>query len=178
MGDIFNEYLVKRRNGPKQLLYKGLIGLAAIAVMALALYFLGIFALLVIVGVGVGLYFAYKEFDVEYEYCLTNDELDIDRIVSRERRKNVLNVNVRTVEILAPVESEHSAKMKNRSIRRTLDYSSGVNDSRRWFAIYDDPKAGKTLLIFDPPKKMRDGIRTFIPRFVMEPKAPAAEEEK
>ena len=170
MGDIFNEYLVRRKNGPKQLLYKGLIGLAAIAVMALALYFLGIFALLVIVAVGAGIFFAYKEFDVEFEYCLTNDELDIDRIVSRERRKNVLNVNVKTIEILAPVASEHSAKMKNKSIRRTLDYSSGINDSRRWFAIFDDPKAGKTLLIFDPPRKMRDGIRTYIPRFVMEPK--------
>ena len=48
MGDIFNEYLVRRKNGPKQLLYKGLIGVAAIGIMAVALYFLGVFALLVI----------------------------------------------------------------------------------------------------------------------------------
>ena len=176
MGDIFNEYLVKRKNGPKQLLYKGLIGLAAIAIMALALYFLGVFALLVIAGVGAGLFFAYKEFDVEYEYVLTNDELDIDRIVSRERRKNVLNVNVKTIEILAPANGEHSQKMKNKSIRRSFDYSSGINDDRKWFAIYEDPKEGKTLVLFDPPRKMRDGIRSYIPRNVMEPRA--AKEEK
>ena len=176
MGDIFNEYLVKRKNGPKQLLYKGLIGVAAIGLMALALYFLGVFALLVIVGVGVGIFFAYKEFDVEYEYAVTNDELDIDKITSRERRKNILTVNIKTIEILAPANGEHSAKMKNKSIRRTLDCSSGINDSRRWFAIFDDPKAGKTLLIFDPPKKMRNAIRTFIPRSVMEPKVSESEE--
>ena len=176
MGDIFNEYLVKRKNGPKQLLYKGLLGVAAIGIMAVALYFLGAFALLIIAGVGAGIFFAYKEFDVEYEYAVTNDELDIDKIISRERRKSIVSINIKTIEILAPATGEHAAKMKNKSIRRTLDCSSGINDSRRWFAIFDDPKEGKTLLLFDPPKKMRDAVRTFIPRSVMEPKAPANEE--
>ncbi len=176
MGDIFNEYLVRRKNGPKQLLYKALLGLAAIAIMAVAIFFLGMFAIIVIFGVAVGIYFAYKEFEVEYEYVLTNDELDIDKITSRERRKNVLNLNVKTVEILAPANGEHAAKMKQKTIRRTFDYTSGINDDRRWFLIYDDPKAGKTLLLFDPPRKMRDGIRSFVPRAVMEPRKASDEE--
>ncbi|MGN1450957.1 MAG: hypothetical protein ACI4XQ_02565, partial [Eubacteriales bacterium] len=75
MSDIFNEYLVKRKNGPKQFLYKALIALAAIAVMAAALYFVGVFSLIIICAVGVGVFFAYKEFEVEYEYILTNNEL-------------------------------------------------------------------------------------------------------
>lgn len=175
MSDIFNEYLVKRKNGPKQFFYKALIALAAIAVMAAALYFVGVFSLIIICAVGVGVFFAYKEFEVEYEYILTNNELDIDRITSRERRRNVLNADVKKFEILAPVKSEHASRLRDRNIRRTLDFSSGRSDDLKWFAIYDNGKGEKTLLYFEPPRKMRDGIRTFVPRAVMEPKNTSGE---
>ena len=59
--------------------------------MAAAIYFhLGAFILIIVLAVGVGVFFAYKEFDVEYEYCLTNNDLDIDKIVAAyEKREDV-----------------------------------------------------------------------------------------
>ncbi|MBQ5972824.1 MAG: hypothetical protein IJL69_01375 [Oscillospiraceae bacterium] len=170
VGDVFNEYLVKRKNGPKQLLYKALIGLAAIAIMAAAIYFhLGAFILIIVLAVGVGVFFAYKEFDVEYEYCLTNNDLDIDKIVARERRRNVFSLDVKRIELLAPMTEEHADRWKAPTIRARYDFSSGRKGAVPWFALFDG-EGGKQLLIFEPPKKMRDGIRTFVPRAVIEPR--------
>ena len=162
MGDIFNEYLIKKLPSSSDYLKKAGIGVAAIIIMALGFMYAGMMVFLIIIGVGIGVFLLYKEFDIEFEYILTNDELDVDKIIARERRKHLLTVKVTGFEILAPVKDEYKREYEQSSITKRIDVSSSPKSPNRRFAIYKD-EGDVVLLIFEPPKRMIDGIKTFIP---------------
>lgn len=162
MGDIFNEYLIKKLPTSSDYLKKAGIGVIAIIIMALGLMYTGPMVFLIIVAVGFGVFYVYKEFDIEYEYILTNDELDIDKIISRERRKHLLTVKITDFEILAPFTDEYKREYEQSSITKRIDVSSSPKSPKRKFAIYTDGDE-RVLLIFEPPQKMVDGIKVFIP---------------
>lgn len=54
---------------------------------------------------------------VEYEYIVTNGEMDIDKIIAKRRRKRLITVNARTFERFGPFkESDHAGETySNRS---------------------------------------------------------------
>ena len=164
MHDIFNEYLIKKLLSFSDYLKKIGIAVLGIIIMALGIVYAGALSVLIIAGVGVGVYFVYKEFDLEFEYILTNNELDVDKVISRERRKHMLTVKVTDFEILAPFRGNYLEPYRN-TLERTIDVSSHKKSPNRWFAVWKNE--GKlTMLIFEPPQKMRDGIAAFIPRRV------------
>ena len=49
-------------------------------------------------------YRAYLMFNVEYEYIVTNGELDIDRIIARRGRKRMINIKTNAYELIAPYD--------------------------------------------------------------------------
>lgn len=66
------------------------------------------------------LYFYKKRFYTEYEYAVTNGELDIDIIQEQRKRSRALSLPVRDIELLAPVESERYRKMTGKRMVRRL----------------------------------------------------------
>ena len=104
---------------------------------------------------------------MEFEYILTNDELDVDKITARERRKQLLSVNVRSFEIFAPVRDEYKREFEDSTVAKRIDASSSPKSTKRWFAVFRDGEK-RTLLIFEPGKKMRASIRQLIPRVYRE----------
>ena len=102
MDEIFNEKMVKKLPDTREAVLKGVIAVVSIAAMTASIMYAGVMCILVILAVGVGYYFLNKQFEIEYEYILTNDELDVDKIIARERRKHLLSVDIRTFEIPAP----------------------------------------------------------------------------
>ncbi|MCI5811506.1 MAG: DUF6106 family protein [Clostridiales bacterium] len=167
MDEIFNEKMVKKLPDTREAVLKGVIAVVSIAAMTASIMYAGVMCILVILAVGVGYYFLNKQFEIEYEYILTNDELDVDKIIARERRKHLLSVDIRTFEILAPMKAEYKSEYENPSITNRIDASSSVKSDKRWFAVFRDGEK-KTLLIFEPGKKMREGMRHIIPRTIKE----------
>ena len=105
--------------------------------------------------------------NVEFEYSLTNSELDIDKIIHRRKRKRVVTVNARNIDILALVSSEQFAREANSAtISKKFDCSSGTNSSATCFVVFSDKDGQKTLLIFEPNEKMIDGFKRYSTRKV------------
>jgi hypothetical protein len=102
--------------------------------------------------------------EVEFEYSLTNGELDIDKIINKSKRKRLMTVDTRNFEILAPKTQKYNNEF-NKKCDTVLDVSSQKNPA--YFAIFNT-KNGKTKLIFEPTDKMLEAIRLYIPRKVME----------
>ena len=126
------------------------------------------FAVFVLVGACFGAWQLFIRQNVEFEYALTNGEMDIDKIIARRARKRLLSIDCRRFEILAPVVSEFSAEINERNIVRRLDFSSSSQSEGRWFAIFMDQDNQRTILFFEPDQRMLDAFRTFIPRKVQQ----------
>ena len=156
MADIFNEQIVKRQSTARDAAIRVCLVILLVLIGVFSFVFLNIFALMVIFGTGYGAFFLMSYLNVEYEYTFTSGELDIDIIYNRARRKRLLSVNLKQIEIMAHIDDpNHSGTFK--SAQEIRDYSSGTKgDNTYAFLAVIDGK--KTKVIIEPNDKM---LKTF-----------------
>lgn len=167
--DIFLEYIVSRKKGAKEILKIVGILIAMLVLLMLCTFLLltpisGI-VLLLIAGVIYGAYYLISAQNVEYEYIVTNGELDVDSIVNRRKRKRLITVHSKTFDIVAPVGDARYKNEENANFTRVIDASSRANNGMEYFAVFS--KDGQKIkLVFEPTERMLEAFKTFVPRNV------------
>lgn len=78
--------MVKRKGGKEIAIIIGVI-FAALLIAAVSVLFLGAFALLIIAGAGYGAWWLITSQNIEFEYSVTNGDIDIDQIVAQRKRR-------------------------------------------------------------------------------------------
>ncbi|MCI8622340.1 MAG: hypothetical protein HFG26_01600 [Provencibacterium sp.] len=167
MADTYMEYLVKKRSTPKDVLLKILIVIAAI-VVALALFILSpilgmfsMFGYLLAFGAFYGAYRLIAAMNLEYEYLLTNGDLDIDKIMNRNSRKRLVSVKCSSFEAFGKYKA---AEHQNKQYQTRFMACSSPEDPNVWYATFKHSKHGNTLLVFNASERMLEGIRPYIPK--------------
>ena len=110
------------------------------------------------------IYLAYRFItsrNVEFEYIVTNGELDIDKIISQRKRKRIFSASCKEFDIIARVKS-NSFSQSVQSIKNRIDASSSINSPDAYFATLNY-KGEKTLVIFEPDERMLNNFKLFIP---------------
>ena len=166
MNDTYVEVMVDRKTSP-------LLGVARIALYALAAvcfllafigsgaFFLGAIAFAIIA------YFVIPMFDLEYEYLYMDREISIDKIMSKEKRKHVYNVDLNKMEFMAPVTSHELDSYKARNLK-VYDYSSRKEDAKVYSIVYEAGAEGTVLVNIEPNGEMLRAIKNVFPRKVMD----------
>lgn len=164
MGDVFNEQLVKKKNTLKDNMLRVAIIIGALVIIAicLAIKFLVGFIFPITIAVILGAVWLIRRLNIEYEYVFTSGELDIDKILNRNKRKHFLTIDIKKVEIMAPIDSkEHERELSN--YEKIVDCSSGVKNKNTYAAmIVRNGKREK--LIIEPNEKMLNAFKKYIPR--------------
>ena len=102
--DIFNEKIVKKRYDMQDLLIVvGLIVAAFFLIFLKVFLNLGMLTPLLVIGIGYGLFYLISARHVEYEYSVTNGDLDVDKIIARKRIR-LLSIEGKDLEILAKLK--------------------------------------------------------------------------
>lgn len=170
--DIFVEQLVKKKRGVKELLtvFASILGaILLLWVMTFAFVFpfigFGIFAVCVVCMYL--LYFLITSINQEYEYCFTNGILDVDRIINMRKRKKMLEINVRKMELMGNRTSVEFRKyMEDSSVKKV--YASSSKDAEDLcFLIFPHESGKNYMLLFNPNEKITDAIRRFNPQKVV-----------
>jgi len=170
--DNFVELLVKRKNSPKHIVLKALAIIGGIIIEILLAGLLLIAAswsfiiLLTMVGVIYGLWYLFRYFNIEYEYIVTNSEMDVDKIISQSKRKRITTINFKTMEIMAPMGGMHKREFENPSIPKTIDASISPNEKGAYFIVTSTEKLGHFRLIFSPNEKIIEIAKAVAPRKV------------
>ena len=160
MKDVFKEQLVKRRPNVKTAMAKAGLVSAAIFLMIFIVFFeaLSLFFPLLWAVIIFAAYYLFRRFNIEYEYVLTNHELDIDIIYGKSRRKRIFSASVRDFEAFRKVgttEMQHSFSGANAK----ADYSGGPggdNIPQHEFLV---AQGGKRMhIIFEPNEEMQSSI--------------------
>lgn len=143
MSDLYSELLVKRKTSTANNLIKyGLIALTVFAVM-LAI-FMGPIFFIVAVVLGVVDYFFIPRLDVEFEYLHVNDELDVDKIFSRQKRKKAMSIDLKQAEMLAPLGSHRLDAYRN---AKTIDFSANDRAKKPYVLITSNGKEQSRILL-------------------------------
>ena len=161
MSDLYIELLVKKKKTSTDTLLKVLmIGATVIFVLG-GILFNPIILLLAVV-MGVVDYFKLPSLDLEYEYLYVNGELDIDKIMSKSKRKRVKTLNISECDLMAPVNSHRMDYYNSNQKMKVLDYSSG-NPQHKRFAIITRDSSGTCQLIIEPDETLAKTMRNTAP---------------
>ena len=161
MTDLYSELLIKKEQTGKDKAIKILM-IAAIAITAGAGLLIPI-AWILTLALGIAAYFILPKLDLEYEYVFVNGELD--KIMSKAKRKRAQSFDLGKMDIMAPVNS-HRLEYQNHNTRaKVLDFSSG-NPNHKVFAMFipDEKELYKVLL--EPDAQLLENIQKSCPRKV------------
>ena len=159
--DTFAEQLVVKPMTPQDQLKKtGLI--LVTVVLCLGLTYLSLtfmpLILLVVCAVAYGAYFLITGMNVEYEYSVTNGELDVDKIIAKRKRKHMLTVKISDFETFG-LESE--AKFDN----TVTTFLVGGGDEEHYYAAdFQHESLGRVRLVFSPNERVLEAIRSSLKR--------------
>ncbi|NLY19379.1 MAG: hypothetical protein GX045_10710 [Clostridiaceae bacterium] len=164
--DIFIEKIVKRRKDIKDHLITAAVISGALLLMFIALNIeiLAGVSMFIVVGIGYGAYYFITSRNTEYEYAVTNGDLDIDKIIAQRKRKRVFSANCKDFEIVARLKSQHYTP-QYRNFKNKMDFTGYIGNDDVYFVVlhYNNQP---TILFFEPSEKMLNNFKTFIPRKV------------
>ncbi|SDG94611.1 DUF6106 family protein [Marvinbryantia formatexigens] len=166
MSDLYTEIIVKRKKTAKDTILKALlIAVTVLAVLAALFTTLGIFAFIAAVVLVIVDFIFIPTFDVEFEYLYVNGELDIDKIMSKQKRKRVYSADVKNLEIMAPTKSHALDAYNRRQDLKTLDFSSRDEQNQSYTMIIKGEK-GLERVLFEPNEVILKDMKRMAPREV------------
>lgn len=160
--DHYVEQLVRVKKGAREWGLTALILLAAAAVAVACfwfMYILSMLSLLLTAGAVYGAYWLISGLSVEMEYCVTNGDIDIDRIVAKRKRKRVVSVRGGKILSLEPFNGTIPA-----GFDRTVMAASSPDAAGCWRFTYHSKKNGSTQVIFEPTEALLDELIGGLPR--------------
>ena len=103
--------------------------------------------------------FAFGEsMQVEYEYLMTNGEMDIDKIIAQKKRKTLITVDVRKFESFGKYDDS-----TDEDENMTVVICSDNIASHEYYADLNHPEHGSTRIIFSPSSKMLEAMKIYMP---------------
>lgn len=159
MDNIAEQIVEKRRTGADTA-KKILISAAALVIASFCMYLaiMGILTMVIfaVLALGGGVWLL-GNFNTEYEYIITNNEMDIDKIIGKRKRKRMITLNISQAEEFAPYPPEKAV-----TADATVHAYSG-SETDAYYLLVNHSDYGKVKLIFNPNQKMREAIMQELP---------------
>lgn len=168
--EVFIEKMVKKKYSARDyLIIAGIVlGVVALALlMGMFPFFTGSLIYLLIIAFAAywGWVLASNLINVEFEYIVTNDELDIDTIINRRKRKRIFSASCKDFEIIAKKQSEYYTQNYD-SIEKKIMAVTEPNATDIFFAVLNY-KGARTIVYFEPDERMLEAFRNYIPKKVI-----------
>ncbi len=165
--DIFNEQIVKKTKSPLELLLLMLIYLAGFTVGMLLILFGLTFAInfifTFIILAGVLFYFTIKvgtNLNLEFEYSVTNNLFDVDKITAKSRRKRLVSLDIKAIDDIGVYTIE---KYKDKNFDLKVNAVGNPGQDGIMYIVTRHPTKGKTLVIFQPNEKIVEALKKSLP---------------
>ncbi len=152
--DRYTERLVKGRPGSEArltlgagiflilaacgLVVTGILVKAIIAAVALPVLVLGIYVII----------YSMQLFQVEFEYLITNGDIEVSKIIAKKRRKVVREVRAEDITKMSSLAKDQARNDLDRADRRKVyDYTSG--EEGEYYLVYEKVKGEECLYVLD-----------------------------
>lgn len=161
--DTYVEQLVVHKKDYKDFFVKVVMILSIFAVLALGVLF-GVLVNAYFVAVGVFLamfdiYFCWYVItgrDVEYEYTVTHNNLQIDKVMAKRRRKAMLSIDIKKIDGFDKITEN---RLNPDRCDRVMNLGTYDTDPNQYRFIVDTRKFGKIMVVFAPNEKVLTAIR-------------------
>ncbi len=161
--DMFVEQIIYRKKTKSQVALAVLIMALTSILVVMAFLLLGSLALMLMLPLGWGMWWLLSGMNIEYEYCITNGDIDIDRIVARRKRERVVSVSLKKLDSAGRYEPE---KWQGRQVDRTVFAAVSEKEEGLYYFSYRSKKRGYTLVVFQPNERVMEAFVKALPRLL------------
>lgn len=167
MNEQYVEKLVSRKADSKIILLRALVLAAVFLVLYLSIFFLGTLGLLAYGLIAVFLlcwlvYYVFMMTSVEYEFVLVKNELTIDAIYGKNKRKNKQVVDISKCEVIGPTDHPHVIGYHKAAKMKTFDYTSGRGEEPVYLLVA--PYGAEMCKVYmEMDDRMLDGMKMAAP---------------
>ena len=165
MDDSFHEMIVKARiTSNDRLKMAGLVLLGLVLLFLVILFggYLGSLSVLVLAALGYGLFYLLRGFAREYEYTITNGDLDIDLIIAQRKRRRVFSGLARTFDSMEPMEKQPAASAQTEKAGTFIDCRSSQSHGVD-YKIRTDYNGKPVIVLFSPDEKIVNQLKKYNP---------------
>lgn len=159
--DHYNEQLVTKKTETKDIILRVLIIAATVVIIGITVFGAFLFRFLPLIVISAGAcYLAYLLLMgtfVEYEYIVTNNDLDIDKISGRRKRKRLVTVKLGSVSEWGEYQGT-----EGNGVSATV-MASDATGYGAWYLIAEHSKLGKIMVIFTPSEETVTNINFSVP---------------
>lgn len=164
--DTFFEQLIKKKKGAVEYTLTAVYILAVPLALFLltALYNIPIAGMFVLPLQVLVFYLAYRfitALNVEYEYAVTNGDIEIDKILNKQKRTKLVSINSDSITMMVPFGDSRIPQVDKKDI---TDATSKNPDADTYCIIYED--SARKVLMFEPNEKIINEIKKRNPRNV------------
>ena len=167
--DIFVEHMVKRKKTVMDylkvlfVLIGGFFIVLVTPFLFVVIPSIGSLSLAIVVLIVYIMYKLVTSVNLEYEYILTNSELDVDKIVNLRTRKKMAEVNFHKIDFFGKISSpEYNKYLKDNSVKKIFACKD-IKDAETFFVVFENNE-GKKMLMFSPSEKMIKSISMINPQ--------------
>lgn len=161
--DTYLEQLVKiKLDGKAKWLILAILAVDLLLTAGLILLALLIHPILVLVILGVvgfGTFKLLSMLSVEFEYIITNGDLDIDKITAKSTRKRMQSIKLAKVEKYG----KYTGQPAPGSVSNTYFFCNRDSENAVYFIAPEKGK-GNMMVVLDLDERMQEAAEKFIPR--------------
>ena len=162
MGEIFSEWIIKRKTPQKvRMIEVLLVVVCVLSCVLISIPYVGVLVVALIIFLT---YIYFKNNDVEWEYALVEKNMYIDKIMKKSKRKRMGEYDLTKTEVMAPADSSYIKEYDNKNLK-VCDYSSLIpeNEDKKYVMIILNNNE-LVKLILEPDERMLKELRDIIPR--------------
>ncbi len=164
--DFYEEKGVKAKPNVKGTVTMWVMGALALASL-IGAYWLTL-SLMVFLGTGTVFIMMFRERHIEYEYCFTNDEIEVTKIINHKRRRTAISFNMNNIRFIAPEDSIRLSNEREQNPQmRFTDYTS-QEPVDKVYGFRLDLRGISTIILLEPTETMMEYLRTQIPSKIFE----------
>ncbi len=161
--DTFVEQIIVRKKTKAQVVMAVLTMAIASVLVVFTFLFLTPYAPILLVLIGVAMWWLLTGMNSEYEYCITNGDIDIDRIIARRKRERVVSVALHKVETAGRYDP---LQWQGRQVDRVVLAAPSEKEDGLYCFSYRSKKRGHTLVVFQPNERVTEAFRAGLPRLL------------
>lgn len=160
--DTFFEQIIKKNKGAKEWTIILATVLGGLVLLFAAWLFVGQFFIIALAGVIYGAYLLITAQNMEYEYCVTNGDIDVDQIIARRKRRRLVSVAGRKIEALQPFDATTPVG----KYQRYVMVAPSLQAEGLWYFTYNSKKNGHTFVVFQPDERVLRAFYRGLPKLV------------
>ena len=157
------EQIVAKKDDATSMIVRVVAVVLAVFSAFISIGLLGAFGFVIIFFVVYLVIYVIKISSIEFEYILVNNELTIDAIYGKEKRKSLISFDVREAEIFAPIESDRVHNHLHNQSNIVKNFSSGEDNAKVYLLVVNSNSHMYNVFL-EPNDKLFEGIKYYIPR--------------